>query len=82
MDTLLTLYDYIIRILPGLLLMALVFGVLKPRAGLRVIIYISSFILMRDALTPLGLWKIGKTDGIFGLGTDPVFLDLILFCSL
>ena len=84
MDTLLTLYDYIIRILPGLLLMALVFGVLKPRAGLRVIIYISSFILMRDALTPLGLWKIGKTDGIFWLrlSTDPVFLILFGLCSL
>lgn len=46
--------------------------------------YITSFILMRDTLTPLGLWKIGKTGGVFWvrLSADPVFLILFGLCSL
>lgn len=84
MDTLLTVCNYLGRILPGLILIALAFWVLKPQANLRIIIYITSFILMRDALTPLGLWKIGKTDGVFWirLSTDPMFLILFGLCSL
>lgn len=84
MDTLLTVCNYLGRILPGLILMALVFWALKPQANLRIIIYITLFILLRDALTPLGLWKIGKTDGAFWirLSTDPVFLILFGLCSL
>ena len=84
MDTFLTLFGYIIRILPGLILIALVFWALKPQASLRMIIYITSFVLMRDALTPLELWKIGQTDGIFWLrlSTDPLFLIVFGLCSL
>jgi hypothetical protein len=49
---------YTRRIAPGLLAFALCL-VLLPRAaiGLRIALYIAIFILVRDAMTPIGLWS-------------------------
>lgn len=56
------LLAYIQLMAPGLLAFALCL-LLLPRAatGLRIALYIAIFILIRDAMTPAGLWRI---DGI------------------
>ncbi|MBX3446732.1 MAG: CPBP family intramembrane metalloprotease [Parvibaculaceae bacterium] len=52
------LATYNMRMAPGLLAFALCL-VLLPRAaiGLRIALYIAIFILVRDAMTPTGLWS-------------------------
>lgn len=59
------LFDYTLRILPGLLLLAgaylLVRRVVDPL--LRIVVLLLGFILIRDALTPVGFWRFGTTDG-------------------
>ena len=52
------LWTYNTRMAPGLLAFALCL-VLLPRAavGLRIALYIAIFILVRDAMTPVGLWS-------------------------
>lgn len=52
------LTTYNMRLAPGLLAFALCL-VLLPRAaiGLRIALYIAIFILVRDAMTPTGLWS-------------------------
>lgn len=76
MGTFITIFNYLLRILPGLLLVALVFILVKPNHLVRIILYIFSFILLRDSMTPLGLWSFGAPDGIFWirLSSDPFFL--------
>lgn len=53
-----TLWAYNMRMAPGLITFALCL-VLLPRVaiGLRVALYIAIFILVRDAMTPTGLWS-------------------------
>lgn len=53
------LFDYNLSMLPGLALFALSLALL-PRAalGLRTALYIAIFILVRDAMTPAGLWAV------------------------
>jgi len=57
--------SYSVRVAPGLLV-AVVFLVLLPRRliEIRIFGYIFAFILIRDAITPLGLWW-------FGAGWNP-----------
>lgn len=52
------LFDYTIRILPGVLLLVVAF-VLTPAKSLiaRIFLLILAFILVRDAMTPLGFWR-------------------------
>ncbi|MEW6776481.1 MAG: CPBP family intramembrane glutamic endopeptidase [Bdellovibrionota bacterium] len=55
------LVEYNERITPGFLLFALVLWVLpRDRTELRIVLYILLFILVRDAMTPLGLWRIER----------------------
>ena len=55
------LADYATHLAPGLLLFGLWFA-LTPRAltALRILILLMAFVLMRDVMTPLGLWGLGS----------------------
>ncbi len=53
-----TLFDYSVRMAPGFALFALCLAFLPLRAvGIRIALYIALFILIRDAMTPVGLWS-------------------------
>ena len=54
------LFDYFLRISPGLILIATVF-LLLPRKQIitRIFLLILGFVLMRDAMTPVGYWTFG-----------------------
>lgn len=84
MSTLEMLINYCLRIFPGIGLVALVFILIKPNVYFRTAIYIFTFILMRDAMTPLGLWTLGKEKGIVWLrmSSDPMFLIIFAATSL
>lgn len=65
--------DYLLRILPGLLLIATVFLLLPKKQILaRIFLLILAFILMRDAMTPVGYWVFGYDNSVMGL---PRFID-------
>ncbi|ABS62702.1 Abortive infection protein [Parvibaculum lavamentivorans DS-1] len=52
------LWAYNMRMAPGLLAFALCLALLpRAAAGLRTALYIAIFILIRDAMTPAGLWS-------------------------
>lgn len=74
---------YLERIWPGLALFLLLFLVVRPPAFARVVLYIALFVLMRDAMTPLGLWRFGR-EGFFWLrmSGDPLFLLIFAAVSL
>ena len=72
------LTTYFSRVAPGtaafvLLLIAL------PRASvaLRMAAYIFAFILMRDAMTPVGPWSQPSRDGLVSFSSDPVTLVVL-----
>jgi uncharacterized protein len=73
--TLETLTTYLTRVGPGLILGALMLFLARRDARLRIVIYLALFVLLRDAMTPLGLWSFG-TEGFFWirLSNDPWFL--------
>ncbi|MBN2078445.1 MAG: CPBP family intramembrane metalloprotease [Spirochaetes bacterium] len=58
--------DYILRIIPGFVLFT-IFIIMVPRGmkGLRIMGYIMLFILVRDAMTPLGFWSFGTGEGFW-----------------
>jgi membrane protease YdiL (CAAX protease family) len=70
--------SFIGRIWPGLLLLGAVFVFLKPSKNLRIVLYLLSFVLLRDAMTPQGLWSFGANYGVFWIrmATDNGFLIL------
>lgn len=84
METIISMTSYISLILPGLILIVLFFILIKPDSNLRIVIYIFSFVLLRDAMTPAGLWTLGKTDNLLWirLSRDPLFLVLFGLFSL
>lgn len=84
MQTLSTLWIYLLRILPGLTLVALFLLLIRPKKELRVVLYILAFVLMRDAMTPLGLWSLGASRGFLWvrLSNDPLFLIIFGVLSL
>nr|WP_218167430.1 CPBP family intramembrane glutamic endopeptidase [Pseudomonas sp. G5001] len=52
---------YGIYLLPGLILFGLWFGLTpKTLPGLRIVILLLAFVLMRDAMTPLGMWSLSR----------------------
>lgn len=52
------LFDYTARMAPGFAVFALCLVLLPLRAtGIRIALYIALFILIRDAMTPAGLWS-------------------------
>jgi hypothetical protein len=77
MDIVPLLSEYLLRVLPGLVLGAAVL-LLRPRRIVRVGVYLFFFILLRDAMTPVGLWSLG-TEGFFWLRIAPSPAFLILF---
>ncbi len=84
METMQLLINYATRIAPGLILIALVFLFIRPNKHFRIVIYIFTFVLMRDAMTPLGLWRLGKENGVLWLrmSDNPYFLLIFAGCSL
>jgi uncharacterized protein len=81
-ETFASLWVYILRIIPGIALGILLLLFARPSKIARVAIYLMFFILMRDALTPLGLWSLG-TEGFLWirLHDDPLFLILFGLAS-
>ncbi len=78
METLLIMSTYLLRVLPGLALVGAVLVFIRPNAGTRVVLYLLVFVLLRDSLTPLGLWSFGSQSGVFWirLSDNPWFLVL------
>ncbi len=62
---------------PGLLLAVLMLALLRQTPRLRIVVYLALFVLLRDAMTPLGLWFFGG-EGFFWirLSNDPAFLAI------
>jgi uncharacterized protein len=77
-ETLGVIWIYLLRILPGLMLGIILLLFAKPSPIARVGIYLMFFILMRDALTPLGLWSLGR-EGFLWIRLYDDALFLILF---
>jgi membrane protease YdiL (CAAX protease family) len=66
------LFDYALRIAPGVALLVGIIA-LAPRQLrlLRAVLYILTFVLIRDAMTPAGLWSFGETSSVFWLRFAP-----------
>ncbi|HWY86477.1 MAG TPA: hypothetical protein VNX28_07130 [Gemmataceae bacterium] len=81
--TLETFATYLIRVAPGLLLGAMMLFLARREPRLRIVLYLALFVLLRDAMTPLGLWSFG-TQGFFWirLHSDPEFLVAFGFTCL
>jgi len=70
---------YMVRILPGIALAVLFMCLVPKRAmAVRIFGYILIFILIRDAMTPLGFWNFG-TGGFFWIRFTSSPLLLVLF---
>jgi len=70
--------SYLIRIAPGLVLGGAVLYFMKGKPHARIVLYVALFILLRDAMTPLGLWSFGR-EGFFWIRLHPNPLFLIVF---
>lgn len=70
-----SLAPYLSRIAPGLVLGGVLLVLARKARRARIVIYLALFVLLRDAMTPLGLWSLG-TEGFFWLRLteDPAFL--------
>lgn len=87
------LFEYTLRISPGIALLCFIYLLLPKKASLfKIFLYIFGFILMRDAMTPLGIWQFG-VDGmtiwlrfiensfvLLVLGVFSLLLSLFLYC--
>lgn len=62
------LLPYFLRITPGLILIIVLFFLLPKKQILaKIFLLIIGFILMRDAMTPVGFWGFGNTESAFWL---------------
>ncbi|MGC4939081.1 CPBP family intramembrane glutamic endopeptidase [Kribbella sp. DT2] len=50
---------YVVRILPGLLLITGCLALARRDPLLRILLLVLGFVLIRDAMTPLGFWRLG-----------------------
>ncbi|BBG04757.1 MULTISPECIES: CPBP family intramembrane glutamic endopeptidase [Pseudonocardia] len=69
--------DYPLRLLPGLIVLTALFLALGRSAPLlRIVVLVLGFVLVRDTMTPLGLWSLGTTGGATWLrfAPDPLVL--------
>lgn len=90
MSGLTLLFSFGLYISPGLLAFALLFASIpKSETGLRILSLIMAFVLLRDAMTPMGLWRPASTQldswfPAFSLSfhEDPVVLAGLAFTSL
>jgi len=72
------LVAYLARILPGIIIgIAFALCVGKRSAAYRVMAYILMFVLMRDAMTPLSMWRFG-VEGFFWIRFADMPLLLVL----
>jgi membrane protease YdiL (CAAX protease family) len=70
-----TFTNYLVRVAPGLVLAAAVLALTRRSPRLRIVIYLALFVLLRDAMTPLGLWSFeGESFFWIRLAKDPAFL--------
>jgi len=79
MQTLEHLIEYTLRLLPAVIC-AVIFLITLPRKALamRIVSYIMIFIFMRDAMTPLGLWSLGREGFLWiRFSRDPWLLILL-----
>ncbi|MEE1924681.1 CPBP family intramembrane glutamic endopeptidase [Pseudomonas sp. 148P] len=77
-----SLASYLLHITPGLVLCALWFLLTpKTQPGLRILILLLAFVLVRDAMTPTGLWSL---DGQVCIGflDNPLVLAALGLMSL
>jgi hypothetical protein len=76
--------EYMLMLIPGLVLATLLFLLLrKTHPLLHLFLFITIFIFTRDAMTPLGLWSIGKEALLWiRFIHDPVTLLLLGLSSL
>ena len=60
------LLAYSARILPGLLLIGACFALARAERDpmLRILTLVFGFVLIRDAMTPLGFWRLGVAGGV------------------
>ncbi|MEJ3652119.1 CPBP family intramembrane glutamic endopeptidase [Actinomycetes bacterium KLBMP 9759] len=57
------LIDYSVRVAPGLAVVVVTVALLGRHApALRIGLLITAFVLVRDLMTPLGIWRFGRTD--------------------
>lgn len=72
--------DYSLRIMPGIFLIALIYFLLpKPFIVVKIFLLMFGFILMRDAMTPMGLWEFGIEERVIWLRfIDDGFILLVL----
>src|SRR5690606_34068536 len=63
-DALGTLLAYLSRTAPAIMMIAATFVFLRPAKHVRVLLYLLTIVLLRDALTPLSLWRFGVTEGV------------------
>lgn len=74
MGTVSVLLDYAARLVPGFALFAACLVLVPMRAtGARIALYIGLFVLVRDTMTPAGLWRIGAGMRL-GFHPDPAVL--------
>src|SRR5688572_18735676 len=73
--TLDTFAAYFSRVAPGLVLGAMMLVLTRREPRLRIILYLALFTLLRDAMTPLGLWAFGSQGWLWiRFYPDPWFL--------
>ena len=60
------LVAYTFKVLPGCLLFIIVYLLIpKDKAvGFKIALLIMGFVLLRDAMTPMGFWQLGLTDSV------------------
>lgn len=88
------LFEYSIRILPGLILLCSIYFLLpKNQTLFNLFLYTFGFILMRDAMIPLGLWEFGVNGTVIWLrfiespfilltlGAFSLFLSILLYIN-
>ncbi|WP_052850585.1 CPBP family intramembrane glutamic endopeptidase [Streptomyces avicenniae] len=77
------LLSYSARVLPGLLLIAACYLLLRPvRDPLpRIVLLILGFVLIRDAMTPAGLWRVGSAGAVPWLRFTPDAALLTVFAA-
>lgn len=86
------LIEYTLRIFSGIVLLSSIYFLLPKRESLfKIFLYLFGFILMRDAMTPLGLWEFGADGMIIWLrfiespfilsvlGVFSLFLSILLY---
>lgn len=60
--------NYSLRIAPGLILLCLTYALLpKKDKIIKIFLLLFGFILIRDAMTPMGFWRFGVTDNVIWL---------------